>query len=260
MQRLAAERATARVSIERVTTERVPTERVTSARVKGWPEEGPALRFDDRGLLPVVVQEVSDGAVLMLAYADREALERTLATGDGHYFSRSRQRLWRKGETSGNVQRVHEVLYDCDADTLLYRVSQSGPACHTGERSCFHRSLAVAGVSPRDAGAPHDADDDRPSLGEALSLLEAVVAERLATLPEGSYVRRLHEGGLGYVSQKVVEEAGETIVAALEGRRGELRGEAADLLFHLTVLLAETGVDMSDVAQTIVARHRDTHS
>lgn len=228
--------------------------RRAAAETKTTPvaEEGPALRFDDRGLLPVVVQDAHDGTVLMLAYADREALDRTLATGEGHYFSRSRQRLWRKGETSGNVQAVREVLYDCDADTLLYRVDQTGAACHTGERSCFHRSLPVIGEGPQ-AEAPAAA-----SIGEAMSLLETVVAERLATLPEGSYVRRLHERGIGYVSQKVVEEAGETIVAALEGKRGDLRGEAADLLFHLGVLLAEAGVEWSEVARTLVERHRDT--
>lgn len=215
-------------------------------------EEGPALRFDDRGLLPVVVQDALHGTVLMLAYADREALDLTLSTGEGHYFSRSRQRLWRKGESSGNVQAVREVLYDCDADTLLYRVEQTGAACHTGERSCFYRSLTVTGDS-KAAATPAAV-----SIGEAMSLLEAVVAERLATLPEGSYVRRLHERGMGYVAQKVVEEAGETIVAALEGKRNELRGEAADLLFHLGVLLAEAGVEWDDVARSLVERHRDT--
>lgn len=226
------------------------------------PEEWPAFRFDDRGLLPVVVQDVADGRVLMLAYADREALERTLATGEGHYFSRSRQRLWRKGESSGNVQQVRDVLYDCDADTLLYRVSQIGPACHTGEHSCFHRSLSVRGAAQEarkgaDA-APAAGAGARESIGEAMSLLAATIADRLARLPDGSYVRRLHERGLGYVAQKVVEEAGETIVAALQGDRNELRGEAADLLFHLGVLLAEAGVDWDDVARTLIERHRDT--
>lgn len=222
-------------------------------------EEWPALRFDERGLLPVVVQDVVDGTVLMLAYADHEALERTLATGEGHYYSRSRQRLWRKGETSGNVQAVREVLYDCDADTLLYRVEQAGVACHTGERSCFHRSLRVVGRHPEAAASVElEPTADRPTMGDAIELLAAVVAQRLATLPEGSYVRRLHERGLGYVSQKVVEEAGETIVAALQGKRDDLREEAADLLFHLAVLLAETGVGWDELAGTLVERHRDT--
>lgn len=234
--------------------------------------EAPELRFDERGLLPVIVQDVGDSAVLMLAYADREAVDLTLATGEGHYFSRSRGRLWRKGETSGNVQRVHEVLYDCDADTLLYRVEQSGPACHTGERSCFYRVLnaepVAAGSVPGAEGqgegsraaATGGKSHEQSAIGGAMSLLEAVVAERLATLPEGSYVSRLHERGLGYVAQKVVEEAGETIVAALEGKRNELRGEAADLLFHLGVLLVESGVSWDDVANTLLERHRVTQS
>jgi len=232
-----------------------------SAGADGSPLTQADLKFDEHGLLPVVVQEAGDGAVLMLAYADREAVDLTLATGEGHYYSRSRARLWRKGETSGNVQRVHEVLYDCDADTLLYRVHQTGPACHTGNRSCFYRSLSSPGAlaTPQPASGAMGAAEPS-AIAEAMSLLEAVVADRLATLPEGSYVRRLHERGIGYVSQKVVEEAGETIVAALEGKRHDLKGEAADLLFHLGVLLVESGIGWDDVAETLLERHRDTHA
>lgn len=208
------------------------------------------VRFDATGLVPVVAQDALSGAVLMLAYADASALERTLATGEGHYYSRSRMGPWRKGETSGNVQRVIEVRYDCDGDALLYRVLQTGPACHTGAASCFYRTLSSA-EAPVDAG---------PDIGAALDVLERVIADRLARLPEGSYVRRLHERGVGYVAQKVVEEAGETIVAALEQRDDELAGEAADLLFHLTVLLAERGVALSQIAATLLERHRDSRS
>lgn len=198
------------------------------------------IRFDERGLVPVVTQDARSGEVLMLAWADREAVERTLATGDAHYHSRSRGELWRKGATSGNVQRVREVRLDCDGDAVLYRVEQEGVACHTGERSCFHRGLTP--VAPASAG-------------EGLGLLQRVVDERLRALPEGSYVARLHERGVGYVAQKVVEEAGETIVAALQGEDEELRGEAADLLFHLTVLLRERGVALEDVTAELVRRH-----
>jgi len=219
--------------------------------------DGTTVRFDAQGLVPVVAIDALDGALLMLAYANREALRLTLDTGHAHYYSRSRQELWRKGATSGHVQHVIEVVMDCDGDSLMYRVKQTGPACHTGERSCFHRGLAtdagtaeaaVAPAAPEVAVAP-------ASPGEVLELLERVVAERLATLPEGSYVRRLHERGIGYVAQKVIEEAGETVVAALERKDTELRGEAADLLFHLSVLLAERGVTWSDVAGVLSARH-----
>ncbi len=205
------------------------------------------LRFDERGLVPVVVQSVADGAVLMLAYADRQAVALTLETREAHYYSRSRSELWRKGATSGNTQRVTEVRYDCDSDALLYLVEERGPACHTGERTCFHRTLDGAGVVVEQGGA---------RLGATLQALQAVIAERLAALPEGSYVRKLHERGVGYVAQKVVEEAGETVVAALLERDDELINESADLLFHLSVLLTERGVELGAVAEKLDERRR----
>jgi phosphoribosyl-ATP pyrophosphohydrolase/phosphoribosyl-AMP cyclohydrolase len=200
------------------------------------------VAFGSGGLVPVVAQDAASGEVLMLAWADREALEATLATGQAHYHSRSRDELWRKGATSGHVQNVVEVRLDCDGDAVLYQVDQTGPACHTGARSCFHRPIA-----PSDGGVP----------AEAFGLLQRVVDDRLRGLPEGSYVARMHERGIGYVAQKVVEEAGETIVAALEDRPDELRGEAADLLFHLTVLLRERGLSLADVGATLIERHRE---
>lgn len=209
------------------------------------------VRYDARGLVPVVAQSVLDGTVLMLAYADRRAVALTLETGEAHYYSRSRDEVWRKGATSGNVQRVLEVRYDCDGDALLYRVAEAGPACHTGERSCFFRALEMAAAPTAGEGAVGGG-----RLGDALEALEGVIAERLAALPEGSYVRRMHERGVGYVAQKVVEEAGETVVAALQDRREELIGESADLLFHLAVLLAEKGVALQEVAAKLDERRR----
>jgi len=241
------------------------------------------LRFDDRGLLPVIAQDAASGEVLMLAYADREAVQATLATAQAHYHSRSRDETWRKGETSGNVQKVVEVRYDCDEDALLYRVEQTGPACHTGHRSCFYRGVevqrvagagggaaapgrgtaaegdAVAASEPRHTSGGAARRDDAPGgsgIGEAMALLEDVVAARLHDLPEGSYVRRVHERGVGYAAQKVVEEAGESVVAALEHKDEELVAEAADLLFHLTILLAERGVPLGAVAEELQGRHR----
>ena len=204
------------------------------------PTEFPTVNFDERGLVPVVTQDATSGEVLMLAYANQEALEKTLETHQAHYYSRSRGELWRKGATSGNTQEVTEVRVDCDEDALLYRVRQSGPACHTGERSCFYRS----------------SDGEQTSLGETMALLERVVNERLKTLPESSYVTKMHQKGKGYVAQKVVEEAGESIVAALENKPDELIGEAADLLFHLTVLLRESGVSLQEVSDKLIERHQ----
>lgn len=200
-----------------------------------------ALAFDAHGLVPVVTQDAVSGQVLMLAYANLEAVTKTLSTREAHYYSRSRGELWHKGATSGHVQKIVEVRFDCDEDVLLYRVRQTGAACHTGEYSCFYRSLSEP--------AP-------PGIGEMMGVLERVVRDRLQRLPEGSYVAKLHERGLGYVSQKVVEEAGESIVAALEGKPDELIGEAADLLFHLTVLLQESGVGLQDVAAKLAERHQ----
>ncbi|MFU8887871.1 MAG: bifunctional phosphoribosyl-AMP cyclohydrolase/phosphoribosyl-ATP diphosphatase HisIE [Trueperaceae bacterium] len=209
-----------------------------------------AVAWDAAGLVPVVAQDATSGDVLTLAYANALALRRTLETGEAHYWSRSRAELWHKGATSGNVQRVREVRLDCDGDALLYRVDPAGPACHTGERSCFFRTPGS------EAPVPAEGPADSAGIGAIMGLLQRVVDERLATLPEGSYVAKLHRRGVGYVAQKVVEEAGETVVAALQGQDEELLGEAADLLFHLTVLLRERGHDLDAVARVLAGRHR----
>jgi phosphoribosyl-ATP pyrophosphohydrolase/phosphoribosyl-AMP cyclohydrolase len=200
------------------------------------------LRFDDRGLLPVVTQDAQSGEVLMLAYANREALEHTLQTKQAHYYSRSRDELWHKGATSGHVQDVVEVRVDCDEDTVLYRVLQTGAACHTGAYSCFFRNIQ---------------GEQQTTIGEMMMTLERIIDHRLQELPEGSYVRKMHERGVGYVSQKVVEEAGESIVAALEDKPDELVGEVADLFFHTAMLLREKGISMQDIAAKLAERHQE---
>lgn len=212
-----------------------------------------SVRWGSDGLVPVVAQDASSGDVLMVAYANAEALQLTLARGEAHYYSRSRAEIWHKGATSGHTQRVREVRVDCDADALLYRVDSAGPACHTGERSCFFRHPSSEDATPH---TPIEGAGAAVGIGSVMGLLQRVVDERLRDLPEGSYVRKLHERGIGYVSQKVVEEAGETVVAALQARDEELLGEAADLLFHVTVLLRERGFDWDAVARVLAARHR----
>lgn len=199
-----------------------------------------AVRFDEKGLVPVVVQDARTGEVLTLAYANREALEETLRTRRSTFFSRSRQALWRKGETSGNVQEVVEVLLDCDGDAVVYRVVPQGPACHTGERTCFHRALL----------------EGEKDLGFVVGQVYATIKERLRTLPEGSYVARMHRAGLDRILKKVGEEAAEVILAAKNRSPEELRHEAADLLFHLLLTLAEAGVSLEEVAETLWGRHR----
>ena len=199
------------------------------------------IRYDEKGLVPVVAQDESTGEVLMLAYASREAVEKTLSSGEAHYYSRSREQIWRKGETSGNTQKVVEVRLDCDGDALLYRIEPAGPACHTGERSCFFTSLAGS-------------DGEAPDLGRTLARLAGTIAGRRQEMPEGSYTAKLLDRGTGFTAQKVGEEAVEVVVAALEGTR--LAEESADLLYHLLVLLEGCGVGVEEVARVLDERHR----
>ena len=199
------------------------------------------IRYDERGLVPVIAQDANTGEVLMLAYANEEAVEKTIQTGEAHYHSRSRDELWYKGETSGNTQKVVEVRLDCDGDALLYRVVPRGPACHTGENSCFFTPVVSL-------------DGDVPNLGRTLERLAGTIAERHREMPEGSYTAKLLQDGTGRVAQKVGEEAVEVIVAALEGEK--LAEESADLLYHLLVLLEERGVRPEEVAKVLDERHR----
>jgi len=199
------------------------------------------IRYDEKGLVPVVAQDAGTGEVLMLAYADEEALTKTIETGEAHYHSRSRGELWRKGETSGNTQKVVEVRLDCDGDALLYKVEPRGPACHTGENSCFFTPLVSA-------------DRDAPNLGRTLTSLARTIAERHREMPEGSYTVKLIERGTGYIAQKVGEEAVEVVVAALKEEK--LSEESADLLYHLLILLEERGVRPEEVAKVLDERHR----
>jgi phosphoribosyl-AMP cyclohydrolase / phosphoribosyl-ATP pyrophosphohydrolase len=191
------------------------------------------LRFDDRGLIPVVVQDVGSGAVLMLAYANREAVELTLETGQAHFWSRSRQALWRKGETSGNTLAVVEVTPDCDGDALLVRARPAGPTCHRGTRSCFEPNAARLEVG----------------------WLAAVLASRRGADPETSYTARLLARGIERIAQKVGEEGVETAIAAVAGRREGVVSESADLLYHLLVLLQASGVGLGEVAEELLRRH-----
>jgi phosphoribosyl-AMP cyclohydrolase / phosphoribosyl-ATP pyrophosphohydrolase len=200
------------------------------------------LNFDDRDLIPVVTQDLETGEVLMLAYATREALHLTAQSGEAHYWSRSRGELWRKGATSGHTQTVEEVRVDCDGDAVLYRVRQVGPACHTGETSCFFRAAGATGL---EAAAP---------AGHVLPRLERMVAERERARPEGSYTTYLFDKGLDKILKKLGEETTETVIAAKNGDADELRAEVADLLFHLVVLLRERGLPMRDVWRELEGR------
>jgi phosphoribosyl-AMP cyclohydrolase / phosphoribosyl-ATP pyrophosphohydrolase len=204
-----------------------------------------AVRFNPDGLVPVVAQDVLSGDLLMVAYANREALALTLSTGAAHYFSRSRNALWRKGETSGHTQAVAEVRLDCDGDAVLYRVRQEGPACHTGSRTCFLTRLD-----------PGQATNDPDHGGHLLQRLAATVAQRATERPAGSYTVQLLAAGLPKVSQKVGEEAIEVVVAANSEDAGRLASETADLLYHLLVLLQARGVPLDTVWRELDQRTR----
>ena len=188
-------------------------------------------------LLPCIVQDARTGEVLTLAYMNDEALERTRATGEMWFWSRSRQELWHKGETSGNTMRVRALRYDCDEDTLLALVEPAGPACHTGERTCFYRGE----MAPQDA--------------EALATLERTVAERRSADPQSSYTATLLADP-ELAGRKVEEEAGEVVRAARDESDERVAEEAADVLYHLAVLLAARGVDLPDVYEVLNGRRR----
>ena len=205
------------------------------------------VRFDENGLVPVVAQDTNTGEVLTLAYANSDAVEKTLLTGEAHYYSRSRAELWRKGETSGNTQRVTEVRLDCDGDALLYKVEPRGPACHTGARTCFFTTMAGEGV-----GVEID-KSDRAAFGATLERLAGTIAQRHREMPQGSYTAGLIQRGPERVAQKVGEEAVEVVIAALRGER--LAEETADLVYHLLVLLEERGVGIEEVAGILSDRH-----
>jgi len=208
-----------------------------------------AVRFGADGLVPVVTQESRSGDVLMVAFANRDAVDRTLATGLAHYYSRSRGVLWQKGETSGHVQRVVEVRLDCDGDTILYRVEQTGPACHTGTRTCF--STVLGGEAGKRGSG--DGPQEDPG-GHVLSRLARTIASRAAERPQGSYTAELLGQGIGKASQKVGEEAVEVVVAANSEDDERLASEAADLLYHLLVLLQARGVPFDNVLRELESR------
>jgi phosphoribosyl-ATP pyrophosphohydrolase/phosphoribosyl-AMP cyclohydrolase len=207
-----------------------------------------AVKFGADGLVPVVTQESRSGDVLMVAYANREALDRTLSTGLAHYFSRSRGTLWQKGESSTHVQRVTEVRLDCDGDAVLYRVEQTGPACHTGARTCFSQPIGSEA-----AGEWKDGLEEDPG-GHVLSRLASTIRQRADTRPSGSYTAQLLQSGIGRVSQKLGEEAVEVVVAANSEDDERLAAEAADLLYHLLVLLQARGVSLDAVWRELEKR------
>lgn len=200
------------------------------------------LFFDSRGLIPAIIQDEVSGKVLMMAYMNREALGKTLKTGFTHFYSRSREQLWPKGETSGHTQRVKEIRYDCDGDTLLLLVEQKGVACHTGAYSCFHHPLFGEGT------------------WGIIDSLFSLIEERKREPLETSYTCRLFEKGREEILKKVGEESTEVLLAGMKGERGEIIYELADLTYHLLVFLVEAGLSPHDVRQELRKRFQSEPS
>lgn len=224
-----------------------------------------SIQYDANGLVPAIVQDAVSKDVLMLAYMNRESLERTLQTKQTWFWSRSRQELWNKGATSGHVQHVREIRYDCDGDTLLVLVEPQGPACHTGQYSCFYRSLNEGqsdqvntedgSISQMDGSLESQVEHRQQDRFAILSKLESVIASREAERPEGAYTTYLFEKGIDKILKKVGEETAEVIIGAKNRDNDELRYETSDLIFHLMVLLREAKLPLDDVMAELERRH-----
>lgn len=211
----------------------------------------PEIRYDEDGLVPCVAQDNSTGEVLMLAYVSAESLWHTMETGDLHFYSRSRGEIWRKGETSGNTLYLRGLRYDCDGDALVALVDPAGPACHTGERTCFYRE--VGGTASPEVDAPGVPDEPPLAPYEALAVLERTLRSRAAERPGGSYTVQLLDNP-ELIGEKVEEEAEEVARAAREESEERVAEEAADVLYHLSVLLASRGVPLSAVMEVLNGR------
>jgi phosphoribosyl-ATP pyrophosphohydrolase/phosphoribosyl-AMP cyclohydrolase len=211
------------------------------------------IDFDGRGLVPCVVQDEASAEVLMLAYVNEESLRLTLETGEMHFFSRSREAIWRKGETSGETMAVRQLRYDCDGDAVLAIVAPTGAACHTGERTCFYREIGGSASPAKDA--PPAPGEPRRVLHEALPALQRTLQSRVAERPTGSYTVELLDNPT-LIGEKVQEEAEEVVRAAREETDERVAEEAADVIYHLSVLLAARGVPLAAVLEELNARSR----
>ncbi len=210
------------------------------------------LKYDERGLIPAIVQDCHNGQVLMMAYMNEEALQRTLDSGRTWFYSRSRQELWMKGETSGHIQTVCDIRYDCDQDALLILVEQTGMACHTGHYSCFYRNEKGEEIEPV-ALDMNQVYSGHEGPGVLYELFE-VIKDRQIKRPEGAYTTYLFAKGLDKILKKVGEESAEVIIAAKNREKSEVIYESADLIYHLLVLLVEQGVELSDIFSELKSR------
>ncbi|WP_026694493.1 bifunctional phosphoribosyl-AMP cyclohydrolase/phosphoribosyl-ATP diphosphatase HisIE [Peribacillus kribbensis] len=208
------------------------------------------IKFDSQGLIPAIVQDANTKEVLTLAYMNEESLELSLESKETWFFSRSREKLWHKGETSGNTQTIVDIKFDCDQDALVVLVEPKGPACHTGSVSCFTESLLSGGEEKAEAAVTAD----------FLYELENLIAERERLRPEGSYSTYLFEKGVDKILKKVGEESAEVIIAAKNRDKEELKWETADLFYHVFILLREQGLPFKEVLNVLKQRHTEKES
>ncbi|MFW5999353.1 MAG: bifunctional phosphoribosyl-AMP cyclohydrolase/phosphoribosyl-ATP diphosphatase HisIE [Halanaerobiaceae bacterium] len=224
------------------------------------------LKFNEQGLIPAVLQDVNTGEVLMVAYMNRESLQKTRETGKACFWSRSRQELWLKGETSGNYQYVKEIRVDCDQDTLLVLVEPEGPACHTGKKTCFYRDIEGEEVGFGEGGKFLWTDEGDTNFAESgktnklpdysfLFSLYRLIQDRRENMPSGSYTTSLFEKGKDEIAKKVGEEAVEVVIAGMNEDRNELVYETADLFYHLFLLLVLAEVTIKDIVEELEGRH-----
>lgn len=199
------------------------------------------IKYDEKGLIPAIIQDVNTNEVLMMAYMNKESLKKTMETNKTWFYSRSRQNLWNKGETSGNFQDVRSISYDCDGDTLLVKVIPEGPSCHTGNNSCFFNTIV---------------EGEKTESAAILKQLYKTIEDRKSNPVEGSYTNYLFDKGIDKILKKVGEENAETIIAAKNNSKEELIYEASDLIYHLLVLLVNQGVSLEDIFGELEKRHK----
>jgi phosphoribosyl-ATP pyrophosphohydrolase/phosphoribosyl-AMP cyclohydrolase len=213
------------------------------------------VKFFDQGLIPAVVQDARTLEVLTLAYMNEESLKRTIQTQQTWFWSRSRKELWHKGQTSGNTQRVVELILDCDQDAIVVLVEPAGPACHTGQQTCFHNALESEGQYSH-SGQPPQTEGCAPvaDLGRLLNQLYVLIQSRRRERPEGSYTTYLFDEGLDKILKKLGEESAETIIAAKNDDNTGLIAEVSDLIYHLLVLLVERGVSLDEIRLELAQR------
>jgi phosphoribosyl-ATP pyrophosphohydrolase/phosphoribosyl-AMP cyclohydrolase len=218
------------------------------------------FKYNEQGLMPAVVQDVETKDILMLAYVNEESLKLSLEKGETVFYSRSRQELWHKGETSGNTQEIKEIYYDCDQDTLLFLVDPAGPACHTGETSCFYRKIAedteakAAEMNQKEIGAQNIEADFAEE--KVIDDLYQLILSRKKEMPEESYTTYLFEKGIDKILKKIGEESAEVIIAAKNEPEEELVYETSDLVYHMLVLLVERGITPAQIKKELFNRHK----